>query len=145
MATPMRTRRDWRITRLWQAGLLAAVIAAVLNVAVYLAARALGISFLVEPPNQDPTEVQVAGVIILTVVPLLIATLLYGALRRLTRQAFRVFLILAVVVFLLLLFPPFASARDFSTAVALILMHVIAAAAVIIALALFERSTLPGS
>jgi len=145
MATPMRTGRDLRITRLWQAGVLAAVIAAVLNVILYLLARALGTSFAVELPGQGATEVQIVGVIVLTVVPLLVATLVYGLLRRLTRQAFRVFLILAIVVFLILLVPPFTAARDLSTAVALILMHVVAAAAIISTLALFERSTLPSA
>lgn len=143
MAASMRERRAWRVNRLWQAGWLAAVIAAVVNVAVYAAARALGTPFIVEPPNRDPSEISAGGVIVFSVVPLVIATGIYGLLRRFTRRPLRVFLLLAVIVFLLLLIPPLGAAREPSTAAALILMHVVATGSILGALALLERSTFP--
>ncbi len=143
MATSMRERRAWWVNRLWRAGSLAAAIAAVVNVVVYVAARALGTPFVVEPPNQDPSEISASGVIILSIVPLVIATGIYGLLRRFTQKPLRVFLLLALVVFLLLLIPPLGAAREPSTAVVLILMHVVATSSILGALALFERSTFP--
>ncbi len=145
MATSMRERRAWRVNRLWQAGSLAAVIAAVVNVAVYVAARALGTPFVVQPPNRDPSEISAGGVIVFSLVPLMIATGIYGLLRRFTRRPLRVFLLLAVIVFLLLLIPPLVTAQDAATAAALILMHVVATVAILVPLALLERSTFPGT
>jgi len=130
--------------RLWHAGLLAAVVAAVLNAGGYALARSLGVSFVVAPPGRDPAEVSAAGVVVLSAAPLLIATAVYGLLRRLTRRALRAFAWLAAMVFVLMLIPPLAAAQDAATAATLILMHVVATAAVIGALALFERSTFPG-
>ena len=144
MATSMRERRSWRLARLWHAGVLAAIIAAALNVVIYVTAGALGTPFVVQPPNREPSEVTAGGVIAITAVTLLIATVVYGILRRLTRQAFRVFVLLAIVAFLLLLIPPLGAAQELSTAVALILMHVVATGSILGALALFERNTFPG-
>ena len=137
-------RRTARAMRLWHAGLLAAVVAAVLNAGGYALARSLGVSFVVAPPGRDPAEVSAAGVVVLSAAPLLIATAVYGLLRRLTRRALRAFAWLAAMVFVLMLIPPLAAAQDAATAATLILMHVVATAAVIGALALFERSTFPG-
>ncbi|MCM8749622.1 DUF6069 family protein [Thermomicrobiaceae bacterium CFH 74404] len=145
MATSMPRRRSWRLARLWHAGVLAAIVAVALNVVIYLSADALGASFVVQPPNREPSEVTAGGVVVLTAVPLIIATVVYGVLRRFTRQAFRVFVVLALVVFLILLIPPLGAAPELSTAAALILMHVVATGSILGALALFERSTFPGT
>ena len=145
MAAAMPRRRSWRLARLWQAGVLGAAFAAVLNAVIYAIAKALGTSFVVQPPSRGASEVTAGWVIILTILPLLAATLVYGVLRRLTRRAFRIFIVLAVVVFLVMLIPPLGAARELSTAAALTLMHVVATAAILGALALFERSTFPGT
>lgn len=145
MAAATLRRRSWRLARLWQAGVLGAAVAAVLNAVIYVTARALGTSFVVQPPNRDPSEVSIGAVILITILPLLAATLVYGMLRRLTRRAFRMFIVLAAVVFLVMLIPPLGAARELSTAVALTLMHAVATAAILGALALFERSTFPGT
>lgn len=131
--------------RLWHAGLLAAVVAAVVNAGGYALARSLGVSFVVAPPGRDPAEISAAGVVALSAAPLLSATAVYGLLRRLTRQVLRAFTWLAVMVFVLMLIPPLLAAQDAATAAALILMHVVATAAILVSLALFERSTFPGT
>ncbi len=143
MASSM-PRRTVRVMRLWHAGLLAAVVAAVLNAGGYALARSLGVSFVVAPPGRDSAEVSAAGVVALSAAPLLIATAVYGLLRRLTRRAPRAFTWLAAMVFVLMLTPPLAAAQDAATASALILMHVVATTAILVSLALFERNTFPG-
>lgn len=139
MATSVQ--RPLRVTRLWQAGVLAAVFGAFLNLGIYLIARALGTSFVVQPPGREPAEVSAAGVVLITVVPLLVGAAVYGALRKVTRRPFPAFAVLAAVVFLLSLVPPLTAALRVSTAIVLILMHVVATAVLLVTLYVYERST----
>ncbi|HEY0735860.1 MAG TPA: DUF6069 family protein [Herpetosiphonaceae bacterium] len=107
---------------------LATIIAAVLaNLVVYYIGSALigyNPDFVVLSTN--------GGTIIFTVVPAIVAVLLYAVLLRFTRQPERIFTIISVIVFIVTLIPDFTyiptvpGSSNPQTAV-LVLMHVVAA------------------
>jgi len=123
----------------WRYGVLAAVIAAVINAIIWLIARALGVSFRVQPPGQTESTVNLLRVILITLVPILLAVGLYVLLQRVTRRPFLVFLVIALVVFVLSLLPPLSAADETGTHVALILMHIVATLAVLAGVYRFEQ------
>lgn len=123
----------------WRYGVLAAVIAAVINAIIWLIARALGVSFRVQPPGQTESTVNLLRVILITLVPILLAVGLYVLLQRVTRRPFLVFLVIALVVFVLSLLPPLSAADETGTQVALILMHIVATLAVLAGVYRFEQ------
>ena len=77
-----------------------------------------------------------SGAIIFTLVPAVVAVLLYAGLLRFTRHAAQIFTVLSAVVFVVTLIPDFTyiptvpGASNGQTAV-LVLMHVIAAAVIV--------------
>lgn len=115
----------------WRYGVLATVVAAILNAALWGLARAVGVSLQVQPPGQPETTIGLPQVLLLTVVPLLLGTAFYTLLRRWTRRPFLIFLILALLIFAVLLVPPFAATERAGTRFVLILMHVVATAALL--------------
>ncbi len=123
---------------LWY-GLVATVLAALVNAVLWGIARAVGVSLRVQPPGQPETEIGLPQVVILTVAPLLIGTGFYGLLRRWSRRPFLIFVILALLVFAVLLVPPFAATDRPGTRFLLILMHVVATLAILAGLYQFER------
>ena len=120
-------------------GLVAAVLAAIVNAALWAIARAVGVSLRVQPPGQPETEIGLPQVVILTVAPLLIGTGFYGLLRRWSRRPFLIFVIVALLVFAVLLVPPFAATDRPGTRFLLILMHVVATLAILAGLYQSER------
>lgn len=123
----------------WRYGVLAAVIAAVINAIIWLIARALGVSFRVQPPGQTESTVNLLAVILITIVPILLGVGVYVLLHRVTRRPFLVFLIIALVVFVLSLLPPLSAADETGTQVTLILMHIVATLAVLAGVYRFEQ------
>jgi tryptophan-rich sensory protein len=111
---------------------LATVVAAVLaNSLFYYLGSALGV--------YDPEFVVLAsvmGAVIFTVVPAIVAVLLYAGLLRFTRHPARIFTVISAIVFVVTLIPDFTyiptvpGSSNAQTAV-LILMHVIAAAVIV--------------
>jgi hypothetical protein len=110
-------------------GTVAAAVAA--NVLVYFAGGAL--------VGYDPEFLPLTnagGAIIFTLVPAVVAVLLYAALLRFTGNPARVFAIIAAVVFVVTLIPDFTyiptvpGATGGQTAV-LVLMHVVAAGVIV--------------
>ena len=111
---------------------LGTVAAAVLaNVLVYAAGSGL--------VGYDPrflTLANVSGAVIFTLVPAVVAVLLYAVLRRVVADPARVFAIIAAVVFVVTLIPDFTyiptvpGATVGQTAV-LVLMHVVAAGVIV--------------
>ncbi|MCX2728194.1 DUF6069 family protein [Thermomicrobium sp. 4228-Ro] len=124
---------------IWRSGVLAAVIAAIINAFLWLIARAVGVSLRVQPPGQTESEVGLPQVVVLTVVPILVGTAFYSFLRRRTQRPFLLFLILAALVFVVLLVPPFAATERPGTRFLLILMHVVATLAVLAGVYRFEQ------
>ncbi len=116
---------------IWRYGILATLAAAILNAALWGLARALGVSLQVQPPGQAVAVVGLPQVILLTVIPLLVGTAFYTLLRRWTRRPFLTFLILALLIFVILLIPPFAATERAGTRFVLILMHLVATAALL--------------
>jgi hypothetical protein len=111
---------------------LATVVAAVLaNSVFYYLGAALGI--------YDPEFIVLSSVMplaVFTVVPAIVAVLLYAALLRLTRHPAGIFMVISAIVFVVTLIPDFAyiptvpGSSNAQTAV-LVLMHVIAAAVIV--------------
>jgi hypothetical protein len=111
---------------------LGTIVAAVLaNVLVYFIGNAV--------VGYDPQFVvlaNVSGTVLFTIVPAIVAVLLYAALLRFTRHPARIFSIIAAVVFIVTLIPDFTyiptvpGATTGQTAV-LVLMHVVAAAVIV--------------
>lgn len=116
---------------IWRHGILATIIAAILNAALWGLARAVGVSLQVQPPGQPETVVGLPRVILLTVLPLLVGTAFYTLLRRWTRRPFLIFLVLSLLIFAILLVPPFAATERAGTRFVLILMHIVATAALL--------------
>lgn len=120
---------------------LATVVAAVCaNVVVYyLGALFVGYNsgFII---MTNPT-----GVIIFTVVPAIVATLLYAPLLRFTRHSEAIFCVISAIVFVVTLIPDFTyiptvpGATNGQTAI-LVLMHVVAAAVIVGMLTRLSRS-----
>ena len=110
---------------------LGTVIAAVLaNLIVYYIGDAI--------VGYNPEFVVLAtngGTIFFTVIPAIVAVLLYAALLRFTRRPERIFSVIAAVVFVVTLIPDFTyiptvvSASNGQTAI-LVLMHIVAAAVI---------------
>jgi len=119
---------------------LGTVVAAVLaNVLVYSLGRAI--------VGYDPQFLPLADVgtaIFFTAIPALVATILYAALLRCTRRPARTFAIIAAVVFVVTTIPDFTyipgvtGATVGQTAV-LVIMHIVAAAAIVGLLTRFAR------
>ena len=130
----MSTSRDARSVSWGRFALvgLATVIAAVLaNVVFYYIGSAL--------VAYDPQFVVLAnpsGAIIFTLVPAIVAVLLYGVLLRFTRRPARIFMIISAVVFVVTLIPDFTyiptvpGSSPAQTTI-LVLMHVVAAAVIV--------------
>ena len=120
---------------------LGAVIAAVLaNLLVYLIGSAV--------VGYDPRFVVLAnasGTILFTVVPAIIAVLLYAVLLRFTSNPARIFTNIAIVVLIISLIPDLTyipsvpGASSGQTAI-LMLMHVVAAAVIVLMLTTLTRS-----
>jgi tryptophan-rich sensory protein len=87
----------------------------------------------------------VSGAIIMTVVPAIVAVLLYAALRRFTRAPARIFTIVSAVVFVVTLIPDFTyiptvpGSTDAQTAI-LVMMHIVAASVIVLMLTRSDRA-----
>ncbi|MCX7623216.1 MAG: DUF6069 family protein [Thermomicrobium sp.] len=124
---------------LFRYGIVAAIVAAFVNTLLWLIARAVGVSLRVQPPGRPESQVDLSGVVLLTVVPILLGTGFYALLRRWTRRPFLIFAILALLVFVVLLVPPFAATDRPGSRFLLVLMHVVATVAILAGLFRFER------
>lgn len=123
---------------------LATIVAATLaNVVVYYLAQ-----LFVPYGPQFVILGQVIGIAIFTVVPAIVATLLYAALLRFTRHPARIFTIIAAVVFVVTLIPDFTYVPDTvpgttgGQIAVLALMHIVAA---VVITGMLTRLTRPQS
>ncbi|CAN5874751.1 hypothetical protein BH10CHL1_BH10CHL1_22290 [soil metagenome] len=122
------------ISAIWRNGLLATGITAVVNAILYLVGSALGNM----PPLITPmgTPLTLAPVLLMSIVPLLLATLVYTVLTRLTpRRANLIFIIIAVLVFIGFLFGPLQLAgAPMGMILLLEIMHVVATGSIVYSL-----------
>ncbi|MCU0492992.1 MAG: DUF6069 family protein [Chloroflexaceae bacterium] len=138
-ATPQAERVSFR--RLWWAGPLGGLAAVVVNLALYFIAAPLGFipqTVLVQPANQPVTFVPVIAA---TLMPTIVATLLFALLVRFTRRPVTIFRIIAAVVLVLSFAQPFVMLPDapLAMAITLNLMHVVAAAGITWGLTVLAR------
>ena len=143
-ATPMSARAETRSidwSRYAVRGLLTVLAAVAANVVVYFIGSAL--------IGYDPEFIvlsNVSGPIIFTVVPAIIAVLLYAVLLRFTRNPARIFTIVAAIVLVLSVIPDFTyiptvpGSSSAQTAV-LVVMHVVAAVVIVGMLTRFRPSS----
>jgi hypothetical protein len=134
----------FRLGALLRAGALAGVIAAALNLVLYIVARALfDVSFVipVQGPGSNLERLPWPMVVITSFIPALIAAALLWLLARFLRRPLLVFQIVAVVLLLLSFGGPLSLGDDADTATRLWLavMHIVAAAAIIGGLTVFSR------
>lgn len=113
--------------RLWRAGVLAAVAAAVVNVVVFLLARAAG-AMPADVLNPMGQPVGLGSTLLLTLLPPLAAAGLLGLLARLTRRAVPIFLVVAALVFAVMAMSPIGlPGAPAGMIAALELMHLVVA------------------
>lgn len=116
------------------AGLTGGVIAAVVNAVIYFAAQALNGGPLIVEAGASPQPLALVAVLLFSVLPGLVAGLIYWALARFTRRPARWFLLLSALVLVGFFFGPLTSATGAVAVWALELMHFGAAVPVIWAL-----------
>jgi hypothetical protein len=113
-------------------GLRGIGIAIAANVALYYIFSASGVfpeDFIIPQANGP---LPVTAVIFATLMPLVIATLLYALLVRFTRRPNRIFLIISIIVLLWSFYPPFQIPNvPFSMAIGLNVLHLVAAASMV--------------
>ncbi len=116
--------------RLLWVGPLAGAVAAVVNAVVYLLASAFGaMPPDVVVPGQGP--VTLGAVVSISFVPALLGALLFAVMGRFMRRPIRTFRVVATVVLVLSFATPFTlPGAPLAMIAALLLMHVIAAAAI---------------
>jgi hypothetical protein len=126
------------------ASLIGGGIATVGNLILLLLAGVLNIPltvYLGSPgPNTPIAPIAAPPVIFFSLLPAIIGGLLYFALTKISAKAATIFMIIAVIVALLSLFPIFGQPLGVAGMIVLILMHVVAAIAITWALVSRARS-----
>ncbi len=121
-----------QISAFLKAGLFAGLAAAAINALVYFLGRSLGwiTDDVLLPGAEQPLTLP--PVIMASLVPALIAAVVAWLVNRFTRRPRQVFTGLAVVLLVLTLVPPFSlPGASGGMIFALVLMHVVAAAAIV--------------
>jgi hypothetical protein len=114
------------------AGVMAAGVATGLNALLFFIFKALGIivDTIFIQPNQPLT---VVPIIISSILPSLIASLVFFLLEKFTKNGFKIFRIIALVLMVLSFINPFMGIPNVTLAYALVLnlMHLVVAGAVL--------------
>ncbi len=125
--------------QIWQVGILAAVVAAILNAIVYLIASALGVTFAFFPP-EIPTPPFLLVAVGATVVGVLAGTFVYTLMPRFSKRPISTFRTVAIVVLVLSFAQPLLLLTGLfpvpepvgiGTILALEIMHIVAGVACI--------------
>ncbi|HEY5249860.1 MAG TPA: DUF6069 family protein [Dermatophilaceae bacterium] len=117
----------------WKRTGLVIAVAVVVNVAVYLIAKAAGVEILV-PQGGSPTPLSVVPVVLFTIIPLVLAAVLILVLRRIGRSTQQIFAGVVVVGTALSLLAPLTADLTVSNKLALAAMHVAAGLAALLGL-----------
>jgi hypothetical protein len=134
---PPASRYPWAARPLWQVGLVAALVAAIASVLIYLAARAAGVPMALTEVFEDhfarmPIQNMAYAALLDGGVS---GTVLAWACRHWTRRPRRCFWVLAGAGLLASLALPILSDATTSTKIVLCLSHVVVAAIIVPALA----------
>lgn len=120
----MTTKINFKQT--FMAGLMAAGAATVVNAILFLVFHAAGIivDTIFIQPNQPMT---IVPIIISSIVPTLIATLVFFLLEKFTKNGYKIFRIVAIVLMLVTFINPFMGIQGVTMgyAIALNIMHVV--------------------
>lgn len=109
--------------RLWRLGAAAGALATVINLAIFAAARAAGVTFTVPIYTGEVTPLPWAAVVTFTVVPFVLGLVLTTLVAGRAPGRLRAMQIVAVVVGVVSLQPPLTVAADGTTRALLALMH----------------------
>ncbi len=131
MSTMNTTLAKPSISNIWRNGLIAAVVAAVGNAILYLIGSATGNMPAIMTPMGQPLTLQ--PVLLMSIVPLLLATLAYTVLTRIIpARANLILIIAAVLVFIGFLFGPLQlPGAPTGMIILLELMHVVATGSIL--------------
>ncbi len=123
------------IARIWFGGILAAVVSALVNVILFFVGSAIDAfpsDVLIPGMGGTAAPMTLMPVAIMSVLPILVATLVYTVLSRVTHNPNRWFTILAAIVFVVMLVTPFTiPGAPTLMIVFLEVMHVVAAVAAV--------------
>lgn len=122
----------------WQAGLVGLLVAAVANLVIYAIGRGAGASFDVVDGDTEFT-VNVAAVLMLTVVPMAVGFVLAVVASLRWAWALRAGEVIGIALALLTIALPFAADTDGGTQAALAVMHVGVAAGLVLAFEAYRR------
>ncbi len=114
------------------AGLLAGITAAVINAILFLIFHGAGvISDTIHPQPNEPMTI--IPVVMGSVVPAIIASLVFFLLEKLTSKGFKIFAIVSLILMLLSLYSPFGVIPGVTIGYALVLclMHIVVPAALL--------------
>lgn len=118
---------------LWQKGFIAAVVATVINLIIFVIGSLAGGLAAQDMANPTVyTPVPWFMVIIMTIIPILLGTAVYWLLRRvLPNQATLIFIIGVLVLVLLSLFTPITGGETLLAKSLLSMMHIVAGASLV--------------
>jgi hypothetical protein len=128
----------------WKRAGLVIAAAVVVNLAVYLVAKAAGVEILV-PMGASPVPLEAGLVVVFTVVPLVLAAVLLLVLRRVGVASPAVFAGVAAVVLLLSLAAPLTADLAVSNKLVLASMHAVAGLAALLGLTPLFRGVRVGA
>jgi hypothetical protein len=125
---------------LWSGAILAIGVASVANTLVFALAGALGVALRVSlTPGRPPQPLALGMVVFATAVSALLAAGLLGLLGRLTDRPVRLFQNTSIVLALLSLGAPLLQADGSAATIVLVVMHLVAAAAIVGVLSMVAR------
>jgi hypothetical protein len=125
-----------------KAGLLAGLVAALINVLLFFIFRQAGlITDTILLPNNEPMSV--VPIIMFSIIPSFLASLVYYLLDRFTKRGYRYFTILAILLLILSFGNPFFGIPNVTVpyAIALNIMHVVVVACLLYSLKKFAPSS----
>ena len=133
---------EFKIGNVFKGALAGGLGAGVVNLGVYALGSALGAKYLVLPP--DATQLEVVSMercfLPSVVFALLAATVFAGLLKVTPAKAWKVFLCLAAVVYVLMIPGPFiAIVDDLTASIAFEVMHLVASAGIVLGIGKFGR------
>jgi hypothetical protein len=114
------------------AGLMAAGVAAAVNAILFFIFHAAGIiSDTIEVQRGQPMTV--VPVIMMSIIPTLVATLVFFLLERVTKNGYKIFMIVSVILLLLSFSNPFMAIKEVTIGYGIVLdlMHVVVVSALL--------------
>lgn len=134
---------EFSIGNVFKGALVGGLAAGVVNVGVYAVGAALGAKYLVLPPGGTEMEtVSMLRCVVPVVVFAVLAAVVFAALLKITpAKAWKIFLGLSVVVFVLMLPGPFtALTNDLPASLAFEVMHIVASVGIVFGISKLGRA-----